>query len=257
MDEGRNLRPSPALIVAIVALVAAMSGAAVALPGKNTVTSGDIKDAAVKSKDLKRDSVRSKAIKGKTVKGSDVEDDALKGKQIFEDKLEAVPEAKTVQTVDPFGESVVRTAATDGANATAAQAAAPRVALAAKGELSIYGKCFRDVATDVVYGAIYIESSANGAIFHGPTDSLGGGPAATDFLNPATGEDDRELAAANVAAGAAGFDPAAQGSWRAMSPDGTGLAGHLSLALKNGNLAGGNGVYGDGNVCLFGGDAIG
>ena len=34
-----------------------------------------------------------------SVKGSDVQDDALKGKQIFEDKLEAVPEAKTVQTV--------------------------------------------------------------------------------------------------------------------------------------------------------------
>ena len=42
-----------------------------------------------------------------------------------------------------------------------------------------------------------------------------------------------------------------------MAPDGTGLTGSFAVAIKNGNLAGGNGVYGDGNVCLFGGSAIG
>jgi hypothetical protein len=35
-------RPKPAMIVAFIALVAALSGSAVALPGKNTVDSGDI-----------------------------------------------------------------------------------------------------------------------------------------------------------------------------------------------------------------------
>jgi hypothetical protein len=36
-------RPSPALIVALIALVAALAGSAVALPGKNKVDKNDIK----------------------------------------------------------------------------------------------------------------------------------------------------------------------------------------------------------------------
>ena len=51
-------RPSPAMIVAIIALVGALAGSAVALPGKNTVQSNDIKKNAVKSKHLKNNGVK-------------------------------------------------------------------------------------------------------------------------------------------------------------------------------------------------------
>lgn len=37
----------------------------------------------------------------------------------------------------------------------------------------------------------------------------------------------------------------------AFAGDGTTLRGWVGAAVKNGTLAGGNGVYGDGNVCLF------
>jgi hypothetical protein len=60
-------RPSPALIVAIVALVAALAGTAVALPGKNTVKSNDIAKNAVGSSD----------IKNNKVKGADVNEASL------------------------------------------------------------------------------------------------------------------------------------------------------------------------------------
>jgi hypothetical protein len=123
MDHLRKLSPSPALIVALAALVLAMSGAAIALPGNNKVSSGDIKNGAVRSSD----------IKSRTVKGSDVQNDALKGKQILEDKLEAVPEAETVQTVAPFGDQYERASAADGADEAAAEAAAEKLPLAAKG----------------------------------------------------------------------------------------------------------------------------
>jgi hypothetical protein len=56
-------RPSPALIVAIVALVAALAGTAVALPGKNTVSSNDIKKNAVRSSDIKNDKVKGVDVK--------------------------------------------------------------------------------------------------------------------------------------------------------------------------------------------------
>ena len=35
-------RPSPALLVAVIALVAALAGSAVALPGKNKIDTNDI-----------------------------------------------------------------------------------------------------------------------------------------------------------------------------------------------------------------------
>jgi hypothetical protein len=49
----RRFRVSPALVLSVMALFAALSGAAVALPGQSTVDSGDIKDNKVKSEDLR------------------------------------------------------------------------------------------------------------------------------------------------------------------------------------------------------------
>ena len=60
-------RPSPALIVAIVALVAALAGSAIALPGKNTV----------KKNDIAKNAVVSKAIKNDKVTGADVNEASL------------------------------------------------------------------------------------------------------------------------------------------------------------------------------------
>jgi hypothetical protein len=51
-------RPSPALIVAMVALVAAVSGTALALPGKNSVKSNDIAAGAVKGKDIANGAIK-------------------------------------------------------------------------------------------------------------------------------------------------------------------------------------------------------
>ena len=224
----------------MIALVAAMSGAAVALPGKSTVDSVD----------LKRDAVRSKHIKGKAVRGSDVENDALKGKQIFEDKLEAVPEAEDVQTVRLFGDSFERVGATDGPDAASARASAPKMVLATEGQLTVYAKCFRNTDTDTVFARVYVETSADGAVFQSDTDQLEG---TGGYLDVATDENERELLATVAEPDASALDT---GRWYAMAPDGTGLGGTVAAAAKNGSV-GGNGVFGDGNVCLFGGEAIG
>ena len=46
-------RPSPTVAIAILALLITFSGIASALPGKNTVDSGDVKKDALKGKDIK------------------------------------------------------------------------------------------------------------------------------------------------------------------------------------------------------------
>lgn len=169
----RPSRPSPALIVAIVALVAAMTGAAVALPGKNSVKSNDIAENAVKSKHIKK----------KNVKGSDLANDAVNDGKVEDESLSE----DDIGDYDMFS---VRTEATSGVDLATARAAAPEVELATFSELTIYGKCLRDTTAGVVAGEMYVETSADGAIMEGDDDLPGNNDA---LLNTDTLETDRQL----------------------------------------------------------------
>lgn len=54
--------PSPAMIVAVIALVAALGGSAVALQGKDSVKSNDIAPGAVKGRDIALAAVKPKSL---------------------------------------------------------------------------------------------------------------------------------------------------------------------------------------------------
>ena len=56
--QSKKRRPSAGTLIGTVALVFALTGAAVALPGKNSVDSGDIKKNAIKSKHIKNNKVK-------------------------------------------------------------------------------------------------------------------------------------------------------------------------------------------------------
>ncbi len=263
MKRLSKLRPSPALVVALAALVAATSGAALALPGKNSVTKNDIKNGAVTTKKIAKGAVGSQQIKGKSIKGNRLKDKAVRTKQIADDAITSAQVGANALNTSDLADfktlPMTRVTATDGVDADAARTAAPRQELFKKGQLTVYAKCYRDTTADEVFAALYIETSAAGAIVDASGgDDLNGGPVAADFLNPNTAEVDRELATtAGVAADSAEFDEGDNDAWRAFAPDGTSLNGVYSLAAKNGDLAEGNGVYGAGNVCLFGGQISG
>jgi hypothetical protein len=160
--------------------------------------------------------------------------------------------------VSPASEAIIalqKVGATDGANFDAARSAAPRVPLFAKGPFSVYGKCFRETATNMVQAAIYIETTLDGAIFDGAADLKAGGPADTDFLNTTTLEVDREVDFQTVPVDAATLDGDEE-DFSAVAPDGTAIRGGLYLAAKQGTLALAGGAYGAGNVCLFGGHVL-
>lgn len=88
-------RPSPAMAVAFVALLAALSGTAVALPGVNVVDSGDIRNNSVRSNDLRNNNVLSRDIRNGGVAGRDVRDNTLTGTDVNEGTLGQVPSAAT------------------------------------------------------------------------------------------------------------------------------------------------------------------
>jgi hypothetical protein len=91
-------RPSPAMALAFVALLAALSGTAVALPGKNTVDSGDIKNGQVKTKDIRNNAVTTKKVKNNNLRSIDVRNNSLTGADINEGSLGQVPSANSANT---------------------------------------------------------------------------------------------------------------------------------------------------------------
>jgi hypothetical protein len=80
--------PSPALVIAFIALVAAIgTGSSVALTGKNTVSADDIRRNAVGASEIKRNAVRSSEIRSNAVGSSEVRSDSLTGADIDESTL--------------------------------------------------------------------------------------------------------------------------------------------------------------------------
>jgi hypothetical protein len=91
------------MAIAFIALLAAISGTAVALPGKNSVDSGDIKNKQVKGKDLANSAVTGKKVKNGSLTGADVKDDSLTGGDVNESTLGQVPSANTATHADSAG----------------------------------------------------------------------------------------------------------------------------------------------------------
>ncbi len=77
-------RPSPATVISIVALFVAISGTAIALPGKNTVNSGDIINRQVRNQDLHGDAVASGKIENGEVRSVDIRNEGVKGADVDE-----------------------------------------------------------------------------------------------------------------------------------------------------------------------------
>jgi hypothetical protein len=96
-------RPSPAMVVAFVALCVALAGTASALPGKNRVKKDDIARAAVRTQHIYKNAVRSKHIRARNVTRSKIArrainsdlvgKDALTGENIVESSLGTVSSA--------------------------------------------------------------------------------------------------------------------------------------------------------------------
>ncbi len=71
MQRFRIERPPASMTIAFVALLVALSGTAVALPGKSTVDSGDIKNGQVKRADIASGAVTSGEVKNRSLRAED------------------------------------------------------------------------------------------------------------------------------------------------------------------------------------------
>jgi hypothetical protein len=89
-NESRRL-PSPAIVVALIALIAALTGSAIALPGKGSVDKGDLAKGSVTKKAIKNGAVTGKAIKAGAVTEAALADNAVTTAKIADN---AVTDAK-------------------------------------------------------------------------------------------------------------------------------------------------------------------
>lgn len=212
-----------------------------ALVATMLVASGGASVAAklITGKNIKNNSVASVDIKNGTITSTDVKNGSLS-------RADLQP-GTTVDTVIPRK----RVVATPGPTEADARTNAPQVVLFRKGSLTVYAKCFTNTAGPTTYSEVYMKSSTNGAIVDSRNDSLDGGPAAAEFLNTNTPETDATLESDNANANNSSMDSEDDSDFTAFGTDGTTLRGWTGAAVKNGTLAGGNGVYGAGDVCLF------
>jgi hypothetical protein len=109
-DRKNRWRQAPALVISLVALFAALSGAALALPGTQTVNSGDVKNESLKSIDLKDNkAVASSDVIDESLASTDVQDNSLTGADVDESTFGQVPNAATLsgKTASAFTSSSI------------------------------------------------------------------------------------------------------------------------------------------------------
>lgn len=113
----RSFLPTPAMVVALIALVSGLAGTAVALQGKNSVKSTDIAPKAVKSADIADHAVKGSKLAKDSVDGSNVKNGSLTAPDL--DTIRSAVGTDTISTtsatpVDLGGPSVTVTVPEDG-----------------------------------------------------------------------------------------------------------------------------------------------
>jgi hypothetical protein len=200
-------RPSSAMAVAFVALVAALSGTAIALPGKNTVDSGDIKNGQVKTKDIGRNAVTGVRVRNGALTGADARNNSLTGADINESSLGPVPSANAAANAGNAASAANadKLDGKDSSNFVSTDAmrsffhrlsAGQTVTLLQHGTITIEAECLDN---QTVGGAanqdavrMLVSTSQNGALTIADDGDYNDG-AGGDFLNTDTPVDQREL----------------------------------------------------------------
>jgi len=183
--QARLRRPSPALVVAIVALIAALTGTAWAALGKNSVGSKQLKKNAVVSTKIKNNAVTTPKIRNGAVvteklqdggvTTSKIKDGAVTGPKVNLASLGTVPSASTATTASNLaGQQSFFIRLNGGQSQT----------IASNGSVSLVATCEANVGgKDIV--TILGQTTLSGAILAG-IDNLSGPGGSGEFLEPNT-----------------------------------------------------------------------
>jgi hypothetical protein len=168
-------RPSPALVIALIALFVSLSGVSYGVATgyidsreikNNQVRSLDIRNNEIRTRDLRNNQVRGIDIRNSSVQGRDIALNTVNGNDVNESTLGKVPSATSADTAGAAGSAgsvstlriIPRTTMAEGA---------PRVTLATHGPLTLSATCEADMSeTDAV---LHVSTTQNDS-------SAGAGP---------------------------------------------------------------------------------
>jgi hypothetical protein len=162
--------------------------------------------------------------------------------------------AKKVKGFTPLALKKVSTSVSRSDTETARQDAT-KITLFHKSPFTIYAKCFKETSqpdNHGVWAEIYIKTSSPGAVFSADRSSSNNA-----FLDPSTPEDNRTLLqtdsyAGTVDPGTVNISDASHSNFWAAGQS-TQLTGNLWSGTKVGSPIAGNGLFGAGDRCIFGG----
>lgn len=217
-------RPSPALVISMVALFVSLSGVSYGVATgfidsreirNNEIRSIDIRNNEVRTRDLRNNEVRGIDIRNSTVQGRDIALNTVTGEDVKEDTLQKVPSAL-------LADSATSATTADGAKTlkiipvtTLAEGAEP-VTLATHGPLTLTARCDPNAAA----------TEAKLAVASTENDSAAGG---TSPFEPDLDATDPPFVIALLADPAGGDRAVAQTPAFASAPTGKAFTGQVAL----------------------------
>jgi hypothetical protein len=145
-------RPSPALVIALIALFVSLSGVSYGVATgfidsreikNNEVRTGDLRNNDIRTRDLRNNEVRGRDIRNSTVQGRDIALNTVRGVDVREDSLDKVPSAANADSAATAGSATTAGSVSSLKIIPAtnvAQGGQP-VALASHGPLTLFGEC--------------------------------------------------------------------------------------------------------------------
>jgi hypothetical protein len=223
-------RPSPALVISMLALFVSLSGVSYGVATgfidsreikNNEIRSIDIRNNQVRTRDLRNNEVRGIDIRNSTVQGRDIALNTVTGEDVKEDTLQKVPSALLADSATTA----------DGVKTlqiipvtTLAEGATP-VTLATHGPLTLSGECATGAIARLTVSTTENDSAATGTstpIHPGPVYSAQG------FLEPDLDANEGAFRIAELQAGMAirGYTVT---NASAFAPSGKGFSGAVAL----------------------------
>jgi hypothetical protein len=227
-------RPSPALVISLIALFVSLSGVSYGVATgfidsreikNNEIRSRDIRNNEVRTRDLRNNEVRGIDIRNSTVQGRDIALNTVTGEDINETTLGKVPSALAADTAG--------SATTAGSVSTlkvipvttVAQGATP-VTLATHGPLTLSGEC----AAGTVVARLSVSTTENDSAATGTSTSVDNPSVSTGtgFFEPDLDTADSPFRIAELSAGMAirGYTVTTASTF---APSGKGFSGAVAM----------------------------